>query len=267
MSFTSVGTKTVKSSYLFIFITLILGCSFKLHAQNNSKTILSEDLNNNGIPEKIIQVEYTKPVQVPSKNEIRNGRYIKYILYRDGQKKGLTIFDFLIGDDESVYWEYKIEKVVDLNNDGWKDLIFYAGDDGGSKTIILIQKPDSFKAIYAISIGLDAYYVLGLDESNNIIHRVLGSKSSKILATWNAQRETFEGITIKWITERCDAYKEPDEKNEKLFQFFENDIVFNSDDSTETIDLWQKVHNASGEGWVETKCLANTPTTETFPEK
>lgn len=179
----------------------------------------------------------------------------------------MTIFEYLIGDDESMLWTYEIEKTVDLNNDGLKDLIFDAGDDGGSETVFLIQKPDYFKAVYSGIIGLDGDYILDFDESNNIIHNLLNSKPPQIIATWNPQEEIFEGLKIKWITKDSYAYKTPNQKSEKLFEYFENQIVFTSNDPGKTQNMWQKVRNSSGEGWVKTQLLSNVSPTKRFPSE
>ncbi len=95
--------KKVKQSFLFAFISLILlGCGFSVDAQTDDKTLFVGDLDGNGKPERIVQIKYKKPTQLLSKKditkrEIINSHFVKYVLYRDNEKKGTTIFDYLIG--------------------------------------------------------------------------------------------------------------------------------------------------------------------------
>lgn len=272
MSFTSVGAKKLKIGCLFIFITLILGGSFNIYAQNKSKTVLSEDINNNGRPDRIIQIEYTKPTKFPlsidsAENIIKNGKYIKFVLYRDGQKEGLTIFDFLIGDDESVYWQYKIKKIVDLNNDGLKDLIFYAGDDTTEEYVFLLQKPDFFKAVYSGTTALDMDFLLDFDKSNNIILKFDNTPSEPILASWNPQREIFEGQQLSWINGDCMMYEKPDLKSEVIVRLSEGDVIFNAESTEKYPDNWQIIQTSWGKGWIDKKFLSNTSPTKIYSEK
>ena len=272
MNLLFIAAKTLKIGCLFIFITLVLGCSFNIYAQNKSKTVLSKDLNNNGIPEKIIQIEYTKPTEFPlsidsAENIIKNGKYIKYVLYRDGQKKGLTIFDYLIGDEESVYWQYKIEKAIDLNNDGLKDLIFYAGDDTTQEYVFLIQKPDYFKAVYSGTTALDMDFLFDFDKSNNIIRSFDNTPSEPILAFWNPRREIFEGQQISWINGDCMMYEKPDLKSEVILRLSEGDVIFNAESTEKLPDNWQIIQTSWGKGWIDKKFLSNTSPTKIFPEK
>lgn len=264
--------KMIKNLFLFIFISLFIsGFGYSVFAQKDKNPIFVGDLDGNGKAERIIQIKFQKPTKLlsrkdRSKYEIRNGHYIRYVLYRNGQEKGMTIFEYLIGDDEYVTWKYEIEKAVDLNNDGWKDLIFYAGDDTTSETVFLIQKPDYFKAVYPGEISIDVDFWLVLDDSNNFIRKFTSSKAPYLIAKWNPQNEIFEGVRGKWINQNCDWYDTSDSKNKILIPLTKNDLVLILDGEENSRNGWQQVETGWGKGWVETKFLSNLSPTKKFPD-
>lgn len=261
----------IKNLLLFIFISLLIS-GFGVFAQEDTKTVFVGDLDGNGKAERIIQIKFQKQTQLPSrkdlsKYEIRNGHYIRYVFYRNGQEKGMTIFEYFIGDDEAVYWQYRIEKTVDLNNDGWKDLVFYAGDDTTQEYIILLQKPDYFKAVYPGVFPIDMEFWFDFDKSNNFVRKFTDSKPEQIIAKWNPQSEQFEGVKVKWIKKDCNLFKMPNTKSDVSSPLFENDLILAFEQGQKPQNGWQKVETGWSKGWVETKFLSNLSPTKKFPDK
>jgi len=257
-----------------LFLTpILLGSAFCVFGQEKTKNEFIADLNGNGKREHIVTVNYKKPASLLSSNntacETRTGYFAKFVLYRDGQKRGMTIFDYSIGDDEAVYWQYRIDKAIDLNRDGKKDLIFYAGDDTTEEYVFLIQKASYFKAVYSGTLELD--YFAELNDTNDIVIKNDGSPT-KVLAKWNAKREVFEGEGIYWIIGNCiGLYTEPSELSKVLVRFYEGEIVYPPEKANDNQDGWQKikVNTFEGwkEGWMEMRHLSASSPTKNFPVK
>lgn len=252
----------------FFFLLILLECGLSVEAQTEGKPVFVGDLDGNGKPERIVQIQFTKPIQLPSrkdltKRETRNGHFVKYVLYRDDEKKGITIFEYLIGDDEAVYWQYRIDEAIDLNQDSKKDLVFYAGDDTTQEYVFLIQKPDYFKAVYSGIIGLDTDFLLDFDKSYNITQN-LDSKQTSVVAKWNPQLEIFEGLKIRWINQDCSLYKEKNNQSEVVSYLQEGEVIFVTDNSQ---NLWRKIKTPWSDGWIEMGCLSAFSPTKVFPVK
>lgn len=259
-------------------ILLILIFSLNICGQKEQKEIFITDLTGNGKSDRIVEVLYQKPIFSISRTnnkkcENSNGYFAKYVLSYDNQNSGKTIFDYLIGDDEAQYWQHRIDKTVDLNKDGVKDLIFYAGDDTTHEFVFLIQKPNYFKAVYSGVLELDRF--TDLNELNDVIANPNHS-SPKILAKWNPKLEVFEGKKIQWVTENCvRLYARPNAKSE-LLQLLMRGWIFDTSVKKEDYQNgWQKIKMSSFddsveswveiEGWIETRHLSKTSPTENFP--
>ena len=258
-----------------LFLTpILLGLAFCVFGQEKTKSEFVADLDNNGKRERIVTVNYKMPSPLLSSNnaacETRTGHFAKFVLYRDNQKRGTTIFDYFIGDDEAVYWQYRIDEAVDLNRDGKKDLIFYAGDDTTEEYVFLIQKSSYFKAVYSGTFDLDNFA-----EPNNtydIVTKNYDNLTTKVLAKWNPKSEVFEGEGIYWVIGNCiGLYAEPNEISKVLVRFYEGEIVHSHEKSNDSRDGWQKikVNTFEGwkEGWIEKRYLSNSSPTKNFPVK
>jgi hypothetical protein len=267
-----------KIALVFLFLTFIVS----IPAQQNNEDVFTADLNGNGKRDRIVTVRYKKRVRQLSwtdrtKCEMRISYFAKYVLYLDNRKKGTTIFEYLYGDDEAQYWQYGIDKAVDLNKDGIKDLVFSAGDDTSEEYIYLIRKPTYTKAIYLGAFDLDEF--VGLNKSNDIILNSSSTgKFSKIFAKWNPKREVFEGRNIKWVNKDCiGMYAEPNGKSKLLHLLMEGGFFDISDEKKDNRKGWQKIKMETFdestreiveiEGWVETHYLSATSPTEIFPIK
>lgn len=267
-----------KITSFFLFLVFVVS----IPAQQNNDDVFTADLNGNGKRDRIVTVRYKKRVRQLSwtdrtKCETRDGYFAKYVLYLDNRKKGTTIFEYLYGDDEAQLWRYVINKAVDLNKDGIKDLIFYAGDDTSEEYIFLIRKPTYIKAVYSGQIGLDDF--VNLNNSNDIILKSSSTgKFSKIFAKWNPKREVFEGRNIKWINKDCvRMYAEPNGKSKLLHLLMEGFFFDISNNKNNLRNGWQKIKIETFdqstqkivemEGWVEKRYLSTTSPTRIFPIK
>lgn len=258
----------------FLLLTFIELSSGVYGQQNNNEDFIA-DLNGNGIPDRIVKIEHKKPFKRLSwiertKCEMATGHFAKFVLYLDNQKDGKVIFDYLIGDEEAQYWQYRIDKAVDLNNDGVKDLIFYAGDDTTEEYVFLIQKQNFFKAVYSGTLELDKF--AEPNKANDIIVKP-DHKSPKIFAKWNPKSEIFEGRNIKWITEDCvGMYAEPNNKS-NLLHFLAEGWIIESFGRQNDLNGWQQIKiralDNQGEvelqGWIEMRYLSAISPTKIFP--
>lgn len=244
------------------------------HAQSNDKKVFTADLNGNGKPDRIVEVKYKKPVKQFSRTdetrcETRVGHFAKYVLYLDNQKRGKVIFEYMYGSPEADYWQYGIDKAIDLNRDGVKDLIFYAGDDTSQEHVFLIQKTGYFKAVYAGVFESDLYPEL--NKTNDVIIQPDNS-APVIVAKWNPRREVFEGRKINWVTKDClGLYAESSNKS-KLLRVLAKDSNYDlSGAKNSRRGGWQKIKidaTIGGlEGWVESRYLSDTSPTRRFPLK
>lgn len=267
-----------KIAPVFLFLVFVVS----IPAQQNNDDVFTADLNGNGKRDRIVTVRYKKRVRQLSwtdrtKCEMRVGYFAKYVLYLDNRKKGTTIFEYLYGDDEAQYWRYVIHKAVDLNKDGVKDLIFYAGDDTTEEYIFLLRKPTYIKAVYPGGFALDEF--VELNKSNDIILKSSSTgKVSKIFAKWNPKREVFEGRNIKWINKDCvGIYAEPSGKSNLLDVLMKGAFFDISNKKNDRRKGWQKIKtetfdesakkNIEIEGWIETRYLSATSPTRIFPIK
>lgn len=251
---------------LFLFLT------FNISAQRNGNIFVA-DINGNGKRDRIVRSVYKKSVLLPSYTEEnkcveKNGHFAKFVWFPDKRKNGIKIFDYFIGDDEAQYWQYRIDKTVDLNKDGVKDLIFYAGDDTTEEYVFLIQKRTHFKAVYSGTLDLSEF--IDLSRKNNLISKE-NQNSPKLVAKWNPKREVFEGRNIKWITKDCvGMYAAPNNKSALLNLFTEGEIFEISNKRSDRKNGWQKVsfQTAEGlsEGWIDIRYLSNTSPTKIFPK-
>lgn len=255
----------------FTVLSLILFFALLSHinGQQNRKVVFTGDLNANSKLDRIIEVKYKKPAKLLSytskgKYEIRNGHFIKYILYVDNLKRGKVIFDYLIGDDEAQYWQYRIDKTVDLNKDGLKDLIFYAGDDTTEEYVYLLQKSSHFKAVYSGALSLDFFYKLN---KANYIVAATDEVNSRVAANWNPQREIFEGRLINWTTQNCKFYTKPNEKSKVLNTLSSKEVVVLSDKTNSKRKGWYQVKFMYEEGWINTNYLSKRSPFKNFPTK
>lgn len=265
----------IKLALLF----LIFGVNVPAQQKNNDD-VFTADLNGNGKRDRIVTVRYKKRVRQLSwidrtKCEMRVGYFAKYVLYLDNQKKGKTIFEYLYGDNEAQYWRYVIDKAVDLNKDGVKDLIFYAGDDTTEEYIFLIRKPTATKAVYLGTFDLDEF--VEINKSNVLVLRPsIAGSPSKLLAKWNPKREVFEGKNIKWINKDCvKMYAEPNGKSKLLHLLMEGGFFDISGEKKDNRKGWQKIKIETFdesrrkiveiEGWVKTRYLSTTSPTKIFP--
>ena len=56
-----------------------------------------------------------------------------------------NFFRYEYGKDDVNYWVYALRQIRDVNNDRKKDLLFYAGDDTGDETVIIVSKGNKYR--------------------------------------------------------------------------------------------------------------------------
>jgi hypothetical protein len=226
---------------------------------------LRADINGDSRMDKIVKVKDVQPAYTLGNSggcKITTGHYIKYLLFLDGQREPITVFNHKYGTEEADYWQYKLEVLKDLNMDGKSDLIYYAGDDTSQEYVFLLQKPSSFKAIYAGTMDNGIYELNKRHEIVEVDHAKQQAKW-KVVGRWNPKKEVFEGLSINWITADCVRMRAAPELNSKpLHLFFQHDIV--PVDSSASKQEWKKVKLGDQEGWINARYLSNSSPTKEF---
>jgi hypothetical protein len=117
-----------------------------------SETVINEDIDNNGKPDRIVASYFIRPVLVPKYDsnacQTLSGKFVRYTLYADGQQTGKVILEQSYGTSLASYWIHKLTLDKDLDGDGQKELLFYMGDDTSQESIYLFVKPDGIKTVY-----------------------------------------------------------------------------------------------------------------------
>jgi hypothetical protein len=117
-----------------------------------SETVINEDINNNGKPDRIVASYFIRPVLEPKYDsntcQTLSGKFVRYTLYADGAKTGKVILEQAYGTSLASYWVHKLTLDKDLDGDGQKELLFYMGDDTSQESIYLFVKPDGIKTVY-----------------------------------------------------------------------------------------------------------------------
>ncbi len=248
-----------------ISIPIAISCLFvhsrSVHADQklpNPKTVITADINGNGIPDKVIATYFTRPVLVIDNYRANtcktvSGKFVRYTMYPDSpkerlsqrQKNGKVILEQDYGSTLADYWVHRLEIGRDLNRDRRKDLIFYMGDDTSDETIYLLQKSQGFKAI---SIG-------GAGLPNNMIdaQRSLVGFDKKVVAKWDTETEVWIGNSIGWVIGDCVAIRaQPDIQSKIISLGFDRNLV--KADRSQSVGDWIAITTDMGvSGWISKK--------------
>jgi hypothetical protein len=104
------------------------------------------DLDLDGKPDRIqprtYQTYHRPPGKRLLKRHIKN--WITFDITTSGGKPLKSIFTYNYGTAEEALWVYALIVAEDKNKDGRPDLMFYAGDDTGDETVILLNKGNRF---------------------------------------------------------------------------------------------------------------------------
>jgi hypothetical protein len=240
-----------------IGISIVIGCLF-IHSRSvyadqklpNSKTVITVDINGNGIPDKVIATYFTRPVSVVDNYRANTcktvpGKFVRYTMYADRQKNGKVIFEQDYGSTIADYWVHRLEIGRDINRDKRKDLVFYMGDDTSEETIYLLQQAQGFKAI---SIG-------GSDLPGSTIdsQRSLVNFDKKVLAKWDTETEVWIGNSVGWVIGDCVAIRAQPDIQSKIISLGFDRSLFKADRSQSVGDWISIVTDQGTSGWISKK--------------
>ena len=240
-----------------ISIPIALGYLFihplRAHADlklSNPKTVITADINGNGIPDRVIATYFTRPVLVIDNYRAKtcktvSGKFVRYTMYADRQNNGKVIFEQDYGSTIADYWVHQLAVGVDLNRDKRKDLIFHMGDDTSEETIHLLQQSQGFKAI---SRG-------GSDLPGNTIdsQRSLINFQKKVLAKWDTETEVWIGNSVGWVIGDCVAIRaQPDIQSKIIALGFDRNLL--KADRSQSVGDWIAIDTDEGiRGWISKK--------------
>ena len=71
--------------------------------------------------------------------------WITFDLQSSDGRKTPNIIRYQYGTEQSDYWAYALVNAGDLNKDGKKDLLFYAGDDTSEERVFYLNQSGAFK--------------------------------------------------------------------------------------------------------------------------
>jgi hypothetical protein len=110
-------------------------------------TPIKIDVDGDGIKDTIKPRIYKVKPSRPKDKKLKPSDIQHWIAFDLTTGKGLKIrafFKYRYGNDEAAYWVYVLKSVSDVNKDGKKDLIFYAGDDTSAETVWLVNRKNRF---------------------------------------------------------------------------------------------------------------------------
>lgn len=115
----------------------------------NSTNPISIDLDGDGHLVKILPHTYIVRGKKWSRRKhsiIKTEKHwIAFDLQTAHRHKTKNVFRYQYGTEQADYWSYALVLVSDLNKDGRKDLLFYAGDDTTEERVFLLNVPGKFR--------------------------------------------------------------------------------------------------------------------------
>jgi len=249
-------------------LCLALGASGQ-KVQNERKPEFSGDLDGDKVADRILRAKYEAPaLALAGDGECRQtvGHFVRYTLARGRQKDERVIFEHQYGSAEADFWSYGLKPAGDLNGDGAKDLIYYAGDDTGEEHVFLLQKTDGFKAVYVGDWGQGEFRLS--DDRREILAGVEEGGPGRAVARWDAKREAFAGPGVNWVTGDCVKLRaEPSTAGKVLALKFQNNIVAAEGGPVAGAageERWQKVREGESTGFISARFLSQTSPTKEF---
>jgi hypothetical protein len=217
-----------------------------------SATVLKVDINGNGKLDRVVATYFSRPVLViddfkANTCKTTSGKFVRYTMYTDGQKKGRVIFEENYGSTIASYWVHQLEIGKDLNRDGRTDLVFYMGDDTSDETTYLLQKPEGFKAIFAGNVGLPSYQI----DTQRSLRSSMGNNSA-VWAKWNQTTEIWTSNKYGWVKGNCVAIRErPDPQSKIVALGFDHNLMAIS--NPQPVGDWISINHDGTKGWINQK--------------
>jgi hypothetical protein len=221
-----------------------------------SETVINEDIDNNGKPDRIIASYFIRPVLVPKYGsnacQTLSGKFVRYTLYSDGQKSGKVILEQSYGTSLASYWIHKLTLDKDLDGDGRKELLFYMGDDTSQESIYLFVKPDGIKTVY---LGVTDLPGASLNENFD-----LQFFRGEVIAQWNRVEQLWKSQNKRyaWTLGDCVEIRErPDARSNIVSMMSKHEVLTVSQSQTD--NGWIGVEFPYGKkGWIKKNNISFT---------
>ncbi|TYQ25413.1 SH3 domain-containing protein [Pseudanabaena sp. UWO311] len=221
-----------------------------------SETVINEDIDNNGKPDRIVASYFIRPVLVPKYDsnacQTLSGKFVRYTLYADGQQTGKVILEQSYGTSLASYWIHKLTLDKDLDGDGRKELLFYMGDDTSQESMYLFVKPDGVKTVY---LGVTDLPGASLNENFD-----LQFFRGEVVAQWNRAEQLWKSKNRRfvWTLGNCVEIRErPDARSNIVSMMSKHEVltVFQS----QTDNGWIGVEFPYGKkGWIKKNNISFT---------
>jgi hypothetical protein len=238
-----------------IAISIAIGCLFSrsLNAAEdltypNPQTVLTDDIDGNGIPDKVIATFFTRPTLFNEDNRAETcktvvGKFFRYTLYLNGRENGKVIF-------EASYDRTQTQRLaigMDLNRDGRKDLVVNIGDESAQANTYLLQKLDGFKAVHAgeqqspsYSIDTQGSLQSGIDQS--------------VIAKWNRSNEVWTSNKYGWVTGECVALRSQPTPQSQIVELVSDKQLLGVSTKLQSVGDWIAIDDRYGhQGWINKK--------------
>jgi hypothetical protein len=189
-----------------------------------SETVINEDIDNNGKPDRIVASYFIRSVLVPqysSKScQTLSGKFVRYTLYADGAKTGKVILEQSYGTSRASYWVHRLTLDKDLDGDGRKELLFYMGDDTTEESIYLFLQPDGIKTVY---LGVMDLPGASLNENFDLklFRREVFAQWDRVEKLWKSQDKRH-----LWTLGDCVEIREsPDAQSKIVTMISKNEVL------------------------------------------
>ena len=220
-----------------------------------SETVINEDIDNNGKPDRIVSSYFIRSVLVPKYNsktcQTLLGKFVRYTLYADGEKTGKVILEQSYGTSLVSYWVHRLTLDKDIDGDGRKELFFYTGDDTSEEKIYLFLKPDGVKKVY---LGVTDLPGAKLNENFD-----LQFFRGKVFAQWNRSEQLWKSQNNRylWTLGDCVEIRErPDARSKIVRMISKNEILTVS--QPQTASGWIGVDLDGQKGWIKINNISFT---------
>jgi hypothetical protein len=189
-----------------------------------SETVINEDIDNNGKPDRIVASYFIRPVIIPKYDsnscQTLSGKFVRYTLYADGAKTGKVILEQDYGTSLASYWIHRLILDKDIDGDGRKELLFYMGDDTSQESMYLFVKPDGIKTVY---LGVTDLPGARLNENFD-----LQFFRGKVFAQWHQAEQLWKSQDKRhlWTLGDCVEIREsPDARSKIVAMISKNEVL------------------------------------------
>ncbi len=225
-----------------------------------SEIVINQDVDNNGQPDLIISSYFLRPVWIPKYDSTNtchkvSGKFVRYTLFANGDKTGKVILEKSYGTSVASYWVNRLTLDRDIDGDGQKELLFYAGDDTSQEMAYLFLKPDGTRVV---NLG-----VTDLPEPKLNKMMDLQFFRGAVFAKWDQSAKLWRSQNRKygWVLGDCVAIRESPNTQAKIVRMISSNELLSVIQSSRNDDWIQVQFDYSKKGWINAKNFSFTSPT------